>query len=135
MRKLIWNSGICPYCEDQIESLSVHDCKFCSCGKSMVDGGLEYRHCTSDLEDTSVYSDNDFEILRQFIYRTGYGKPGNPDYGVFRKTILCEMSDNHLQAAIDYIIHGRIVLANSNHYLYLVEEKLYRAENEISIPE
>lgn len=32
----------CPLCKDIIISRYHHDCHFCSCGKTMVDGGREY---------------------------------------------------------------------------------------------
>jgi hypothetical protein len=40
--KLKVNKIQCKYCNDIIESKSVHDFKKCKCGKVSVDGGLEY---------------------------------------------------------------------------------------------
>lgn len=41
-RKIVVNKIMCNYCGDMIESESVHDFKWCSCGKVAVDGGHEY---------------------------------------------------------------------------------------------
>ena len=54
MRKIIKNAIQCKHCGDIIESVSVHDFKFCSCGACAVDGGHDYfRRCykTSPQED------------------------------------------------------------------------------------
>jgi hypothetical protein len=40
--KLIRNRIRCKSCNDVIESVHVHDFKYCGCGKVFVDGGLEY---------------------------------------------------------------------------------------------
>ena len=49
----------CKLCGDVIESKHTHDFVACSCGKSMVDGGLDYlKRCGSNWEEMSVYEDN-----------------------------------------------------------------------------
>ena len=46
--KIIRNAIRCKKCGEVIESKSVHDFKFCSCGACAVDGGHEYlRRCGS----------------------------------------------------------------------------------------
>ncbi len=58
--KIIKNRIRCKHCKDIIESKSVHDFKFCSCGKVAVDGGYEYlRRCGHP---------NDWEELSQTEY-------------------------------------------------------------------
>ena len=42
MNHLILNKAQCLFCNDIIESTWVHDFKSCTCGKTSVDGGLEY---------------------------------------------------------------------------------------------
>lgn len=42
MDKIIANKIQCKHCGNIIESESVHDFKFCSCGKVAVDGGHDY---------------------------------------------------------------------------------------------
>ena len=32
----------CTRCKDIIYSRAHHDCRYCTCGKSMIDGGFEY---------------------------------------------------------------------------------------------
>ena len=41
----------CKKCGDIIESCSVHDFKFCSCGTCAVDGGHEYLRRCGNPED------------------------------------------------------------------------------------
>lgn len=62
MKKLKVNKIKCNHCGDIIESISVHDFKFCSCGTVAVDGGKEYpRRCfknnPNDFTDLSEYEE------------------------------------------------------------------------------
>lgn len=41
-RKIIRNKIKCKHCGDIIESINVHDFKFCSCDKVAIDGGKYY---------------------------------------------------------------------------------------------
>ena len=41
----------CKKCGDIIESISVHDFKWCSCGTVAVDGGHEYLRRLENVED------------------------------------------------------------------------------------
>lgn len=52
--RIIQNSGVCPRCGDEIESISVHHWVPCKCGHSFVDGGKCYIRRTADLIDTSI---------------------------------------------------------------------------------
>ncbi len=61
MRKIIKNAIKCKKCGDVIESTSVHDFKFCSCGSVAIDGGHEY------LRRSFKYSKDDFEELSEYI--------------------------------------------------------------------
>lgn len=42
MPRIIRNAIRCKKCGDIIESKTVHDFKFCSCGSCAVDGGHDY---------------------------------------------------------------------------------------------
>ena len=42
MPRIIRNAIRCKKCGDVIESKTVHDFKFCSCGSCAVDGGHDY---------------------------------------------------------------------------------------------
>lgn len=58
MRKIKSNKIRCRKCGEIIESVSVHDFKFCKCGAVAVDGGHEYlRRCGSleNFEERSEY--------------------------------------------------------------------------------
>lgn len=53
MRRIIRNAIRCKHCGDIIESIHVHDFKFCSCGSCAVDGGHDNlrRSCKTSPED------------------------------------------------------------------------------------
>jgi hypothetical protein len=73
---LLNNSGNCRECGDHIVSFHRHDYKQCSCGKSFVDGGLSYQRRGGSIEDTSVYSTDTFDKIREgFLWGTR-GKSG-----------------------------------------------------------
>ena len=62
MFKIKTNKIKCNKCGDVIESLSVHDFKFCSCGAVAVDGGHYYLRRIGneeDWEDLSEYWEAD----------------------------------------------------------------------------
>ncbi len=51
MQKILINKIKCKKCGDIIESVSVHDFKFCKCGAVAVDGGHEYLRRCGNKED------------------------------------------------------------------------------------
>ena len=56
MDSIIHNRIRCKKCGEVIESFTVHDFKWCSCGSVAVDGGKDYlRRCGNreDYEDLS----------------------------------------------------------------------------------
>ena len=59
-QKVIKNAGYCKVCDEEIESVSRHDFKSCTCGNIFVDGGHHYtRHGVEQAgqyENRSVYS-------------------------------------------------------------------------------
>ena len=130
---IVYNAIKCRHCFDVIESIHRHDFVTCKCGKVSVDGGTVYLRRSydkpTDYVELALEDDQPYEIVRKFAYRLGYGKPGSPDYGVFRKTTFDKMSDEHLQASLDY--HG--VAKGGDHWCLLLKEKLYRAEMEDSV--
>lgn len=50
-RKIVRNRVRCKKCGDIIESKSVHDCVWCSCGAIFTDGGTDYIHRGGNPED------------------------------------------------------------------------------------
>lgn len=61
-RKIKRNAIRCNHCGDEIESVHVHDFRWCSCGSVFVDGGREYlrrgyRDSTADFEDLAEWED------------------------------------------------------------------------------
>lgn len=54
----------CLKCNDIIESLSVHDLKYCKCGACSIDGGNEYTRVGGDVEYIHwVYDDGHEEKI------------------------------------------------------------------------
>lgn len=95
----------------------------------MVDGGLEYVRCSANGDEISLatYLDDDFEKVREVAYRTGYGKTGK---GKFQVTHLNKMSDEYLQASIDYVQDK-----NDKFLSLYLQEHQYRKDNYIKISE
>ena len=57
MRKIKSNKIRCRKCGEIIESVSVHDFKFCKCGAVAVDGGHEYLRRCGNLENFEELSE------------------------------------------------------------------------------
>ncbi|MGY6764428.1 hypothetical protein CGS55_03400 [Faecalibacterium prausnitzii] len=55
--KIVRNMIRCKKCRDVIESCTVHDFKFCSCGSCAVDGGHEYLRRCGNPEDWEELSE------------------------------------------------------------------------------
>ena len=129
MNFIILNRIRCLSCGDTITSCYDHHYVICSCRRCAVDGGNSYLRflMNGPSEALTLWSDNSHDIIRHFVIRYGYGKPGLYDYGIFRKTILSSMSDSHLKALIVYC-------KPENKYLpiYMAEQK-YRKEHNIKI--
>lgn len=53
MVQITRNAIRCKHCGEVIESVHVHDFKFCSCGACAVDGGHDYlrRYCKASPEE------------------------------------------------------------------------------------
>lgn len=136
-RKLIYISLITP---DGTDLISTHQHEMITHkdknGKSyMIDGGQQgyYYRCSTngDEQITKLFLGDFFELVRRKVFRTGFGKPESDNYGIWRITTLKNMTDEHLQASLDYsgVTKGGV------HWQLLLEEKLYRAEQEIYIPD
>lgn len=57
MPKIIRNAIRCKKCGDIIESKTIHDFKFCSCGSCAVDGGHDYLRRCGNLGDWEELSE------------------------------------------------------------------------------
>ena len=77
-RQIVLNRAKCLSCGDIIVSYNRHDYKSCSCGKLSVDGGQDYLRRAYNVpllvEEMSIYVDDEYEIVRENLYRGGYGK-------------------------------------------------------------
>jgi hypothetical protein len=104
MRQLVYNAVTCLDCLETIVSYHRHDYKTCQCSnQAMVDGGFDYvRYGAMHMNKVvhhGVYTDDDFQIVRQYATRGSRGKDGKEP---LRYIPLCEMDDDYLQAVLDY---------------------------------
>lgn len=71
----------------------------------MVDGGLDYlrRYIGQNepYKELSVYSDDDFDVIREYFRWGTYGKKGDQP---IRYVALADMSNAHIQACLDNLI-------------------------------
>lgn len=129
-KQLVYNSVTCTECNTTIISRHRHDYQVCGCpNKAMVDGGVSYlRYGASDMSKIvphAVYTDDDFEVVRKYATRGARGKDGKQP---LRWIPLCEMTDQHLEAVIEY--------GGAGWHLELISKELqYRREHGISISE
>lgn len=71
----------------------------------VIDGGLDYVRCSNHGDEVFLtkYADQPHEQIREYAFRTGYGKPGTDDYGTYRLTRIADMDDEYLNEAIKYV--------------------------------
>ena len=110
MRKIVYNALRTPD-GTVIESTHRHDYiehKDTNGKTYMIDGGLSYVRCSSNGDEVLLtkYEDQPHEQIREYVFRSGYGKPGNPDYGTYRITRIADMDDEYLNEAIKYVRHA-----------------------------
>ena len=131
MKKLVYNAIQTPD-GTIIESKHRHDyvthVDAITGNEYCVDGGHEYSRRSSwgDEKELYVYSDDPFEIVRQYTKRGSRGKDGKQPLTWIP---LKDMTDEHLQAVLDYYPKG-----TDNWHLDLIRKEIqYRKENNISI--
>jgi len=115
-------------------SHSVHDYKEYKDSISkevyMVDGGNEYlrrNKCKTPYKEMTIYSDDDFKIVRENLYRGSFDGYGN------RLWIkMSEMSDDHIMNCIKYNIKLGFTEFCFANQMYKKEFE-YRAKNNIFI--
>ena len=96
-----------------------------------VDGGMDYLrrgYTVQDYTELSRYEDEDIEELRKVITRGGRGKDGRQP---LEFTLLCEMNDEWLEAAIQYNVDYGMGHGVMNR-LYKREQE-YRTQNNIIV--
>jgi len=136
-RKILVSQIECPD-GTMLVSRHRHDYVTHTCTKTglefMLDGGNDYqRHNVHEsypfeVINRSIYSDDDFELIRQHYCRGGRGK--NRDQPL-TWVPLCEMSNDWLEACIKYNL-DRGYEINTANILYQAELD-YRIENKIVI--
>jgi len=94
----------------------------------MIDGGRDYTHCSANGDEYhwKVTTDDDYETIRQFVGRGGYGKNRRGDY---RYTPLAKMSDAYLVAAVEW------AEKNDQSTLLLKTEQAFRKHYNVIINE
>lgn len=115
---IISNKIQCNSCKDILTSKHRYDFKMCSCKMSGVDGGNYYRRrIGSNFIEMSIYSNDDFEVIRNNLYRNG-------------TTLLKDMSNGWLEACISYERMNRPINKLLKFY---IKELEYRKQNKIFI--
>lgn len=104
MNQLVYNAVTCLECNKTIVSRHRHDYQQCGCpNETAVDGGNSYvRLGAKDLgkiKTIQVYSDDDFELVRTVATRGSRGPNGDQP---LEWIPLCDMTDDHLEAVLDY---------------------------------
>ncbi len=127
---IVANKRVCTICDDEMWSKERHDYVVCGCEACYLDGGLAYTRWGGPSVDTSVYSDDDFSIIRQNELRGGRGINGDQP---LTWVPIADMSDNWLKSTIKYLEDRN--MAYGRHYKHLLMEVKYREANGISISE
>lgn len=117
MRRVALNTGYCGECGDIMTSHHRHDFVTCKCGASSLDGGTDYVKLSGSAITTTVYTDDDFEIVRTAAERGTFDENGNR---VWKK--ISELTYDHLEAILAYggapwhldIIRKEIEYRNNN---------------------
>ena len=130
MKQIVYNSVTCLECGKTLVSYHRHDYKTCGCANdAMVDGGTEYgRYGAKDLDKIKtyyVYDDDNFELVRTHATRGSRGIDGDQELTWIP---LCDMTDDHLEAVLDY--------GGADWHIELIKKEIaYRHERDRNIPE
>jgi hypothetical protein len=96
-RTIVYNGGKCSKCCEVIESRHRHDFKYCKCGSSFVDGGLEYLRYGGELISLTKYLDDPHSQVREVFSRGSYGVNGDEP---LHYILLKDMNKSHLEAIL-----------------------------------
>ncbi len=134
MTQIILNSAKCLLCGDVLISRTQYNFVSCTCKNLSVDGGLSYtKRLVGDItayEELSIYSDVEYKVIRESLYRGSYGLLGKEELHWIK---LSEMTDNHLQNTIEWCkIHYQ---GDSRFIDYYLQEVEYRKQHNITIGE
>lgn len=126
--------GKCKHCGEIIFSFNRHDYKTCTCGKAMIDGGLDY-----------IRTNNNTEILKGTLHTMiisirnsfTWGKNYDKDNNRLEKTefnLLKDLTTPHILGILKYFTEGlkeeqKLTNGWKMTHLIFIEELLYRYEN------
>jgi hypothetical protein len=127
-KQIVVNMITCLECGKELVSHNRHDYRTCLCfNEAMIDGGDDYcRYGAKDMskiKKTTLYEDDDFELIRKYHSRGGRGIDGREP---LKYVALCDMNDEWLQAVLDYYPEG-----SNNYHLRLIKKEInYRKKDE-----
>jgi hypothetical protein len=126
IENIVHSQVTCLECGEVLVSEHRHDYKTCSCpNETMIDGGNAYvRYGGKDLskvETFTVFDTDDFKFVRRYAARGGRGVNGDEP---LTWTKLCNMSDDWLEAVLDYYPEG----TNNPHLRLIRKEIEYRKQ-------
>lgn len=114
----------CRLCGDILEAPHFQRFITCSCTRLGLESGLGdtriFCHSGSGYDDLSIYADIPYSEARNYAYLHCYGRPP------YKRVVYSQLSDEDLTSALK-------VDRGSWRWQLLLEEKIYRAEHEISI--
>lgn len=116
---LVYSGLYCKTCKEEICSRHRHDYRVCQCGKTFIDGGLDYIRYggeQNNVELRSLYLKDDIIKIREKVLVWSKTE---------QKTVLLKnISDEHLDSLINYYLSSR----NDKMFLLYLKEKQYRNE-------
>lgn len=130
----IANRSKCRECRTLLHSKHRHDMVGCKCpedSRLWIDGGTDYKRVVGNTKNhvpMGIDSTAHHGILRENMYRGGYGKDGRGDYV---STLMSEMSDEYLDNLIKYM--ETVEEYRNKYYPMYLYEKDYRRQHNIKI--
>lgn len=102
--QIVHNSVKCLNCDEVLVSNHRHDYNQCSCpNMATVDGGHDYlRYGAKDMNKIqlfTLYDYDDFEVVRKYATRGSRGLNGDEP---LKYIPICDMTDDHLKAVLEY---------------------------------
>lgn len=124
-KHLVYNSITCLECNEELISYYTHDYKSCNCNNNAsIDGGTDYIKFSAkninNIKFLTIYNDEPFELVRKYAVRGSRGINGDEPL-IWIK--ICDMSDEHLKAVIEY--------GGANWHINLIKKEIEFRKNNI----
>lgn len=94
------NYIICKECSDSLFSFHRHDYKSCSCGKSFIDGGVDYTRYNGELKTDNI-KDLMYLISLKFTWGQNYDE-NNVRLPETKYVLLKDLTTSHISGILRY---------------------------------